>query len=32
MQHIFEVGWKNLLHEVRFGNVHKHMIQLEKDL
>jgi len=23
---IFKVGWKDLWHEVRFGNVHKQMI------
>ncbi len=32
MQHIFEVGWENLLHEVWFGNVHRQMIQLKGDL
>jgi len=30
MQHISEVGWKDLLHKVQFGNVHKQMIQLKK--
>jgi len=32
MQHIFEVGWKNLSHEIQFGNVHRQMIQLKGDL
>jgi len=29
---IFKVGWKDLWHEVRFGNVHKQMIWLKWDL
>ncbi len=29
MQHIYEVGWKDLSHEVWFGSVHKHIIQLK---
>jgi hypothetical protein len=32
MQCIYEVVWKDLLHEVRSGNVHRYMIQLKRDL
>jgi hypothetical protein len=32
MQRIYEVGWKDLSHEVWFGNVHKQMIQLKGDI
>ncbi len=29
MLHIFKVGYKDLSHGVRSGNVHMHMIQLK---
>jgi hypothetical protein len=32
MQHIYEVEWKDLSHEIWFRNVHKQMIQLKGDI
>jgi len=32
MQHIYKVGWKDLLHEVQFGSVHKYNDIIERGL
>jgi len=32
MQHIYKVGWKDLLHEVQFRSVHKYNDIIERGL